>query len=288
MQGIIVKGIAGFYYVKTESMIIECKARGKFRHNELTPLIGDIVEIDAENDKGIINEIYERRNSLIRPAVSNVTQAFVVFSLQNPDINVDLVNKFLIQCEYNHIKAIVCLNKVDLVNMENYKSIINMIHSSGYKYLLISAKEGLGISELKKLLPGNVTVICGPSGSGKSTLLNKIFGKDVMEVGNISEKLKRGKHTTRHSELVEIDGGLLMDTPGFSSLDIDFISIDELEACFPEFSDYIGMCNFTHCLHYKEPNCAVKKAVEEKKIDQKRYDFYIKILLELQNRRKRK
>lgn len=288
MQGIIVKGIAGFYYVKAASRVIECKARGKFRHDELIPLIGDIVEIDVVKDKGIINEIHERRNSLLRPAVANVTQAFVVFSLRNPDINLDLINKFLLQCEYNHIKAIVCLNKIDLVNIADYKVILNMLNRSGYRNLLIGAKEGLRVDELKSMLPGNVTVICGPSGSGKSTLLNKIFGKDIMEVGLVSEKLKRGKHTTRHSELVEIDGGLLMDTPGFSSLDLNFITIDRLESCFPEFHDYIGMCNFTHCLHYKEPNCAVKEAVEEKKIDQIRYDFYIKTLVEIQNRRNRK
>jgi ribosome biogenesis GTPase / thiamine phosphate phosphatase len=285
MQGTIVKGIAGFYYIKTDEGIIECKARGKFRHDELTPMVGDIVEIAVKNGKGVIDKIHERSNKLIRPAVSNVTQALVVFALKNPEINEDLLNKFLISCEFNNLKVVVCFNKLDLASNEETNEIVDMIKSTGYEVLFIKAKEGYGIDQIKEKLKNNITVFCGPSGVGKSTILNTIAGRELMETGEISERLRRGKHTTRHSELIDVGDGFVVDTPGFSSMDIDFISKEELESCFPEFQEYIGTCKFTGCAHYKEPNCAIKNAVENSEINVKRYEFYVKILEEIKNRK---
>ncbi|WP_123054112.1 ribosome small subunit-dependent GTPase A [Clostridium sp. JN-1] len=280
MQGIITKGISGFYYIKVDKKIIECKARGKFRYDGFVPMVGDKVEISVKNGKGVIDKIYPRVNRLIRPPVANVTQALLVIALKNPDANVDLINKLLVNCEYNNLKVIICFNKVDLVNLEdeNVKEIVEMIKSCGYSAIFLKAKEGIGVENIIEVLDNNVTVFCGASGVGKSTILNSVVGKPVMKTGDISQKLKRGKNTTRHSELIEINGGFVVDTPGFSSIDIDFMSKEELQECFPEFREYIGRCKFTGCVHDKEPSCAVKKAVQDGKINIKRYEFYIKTL----------
>jgi ribosome biogenesis GTPase len=285
MKGTIIKGIGGFYYIKIDKGIIECKARGRFRHNELTPMVGDKVEITVKDENGVIDEIYPRINQLTRPAVANVTQALVVFALKNPEINIDLLNKFLLNCEFNNLKVIVCLNKLDLLENFQENEVKNMVEGAGYETIFLKAKEGFGIYELKERLIDNVTVLCGPSGVGKSTILNSIAGRELMEIGEISEKLRRGKHTTRHSELIDIGTGFIVDTPGFSSLDIDFISKDQLQNCFPEFFNYIGECKFTGCLHNKEPKCAVKDAVKNNKVNNKRYEFYIKTLEEIISRR---
>lgn len=285
MEGIIIKGIGGFYYIKTDEGIIECKARGKFRYNSLKPMVGDRVTIKVENGKGVIEDIHERSSELIRPTVANVTQAFVVFSIKNPDINLDLLNRFLTLCEYNDIHAVVCLNKEDLCTEEEKENLKELINDIGYEVLFINAKEGKGFDALKERLEHNITVLCGPSGAGKSTLLNSFIDREHMETGSVSEKIGRGKHTTRHSELIDVDNGYLVDTPGFTTLDVTFIDRDSLKYCFPEFNDYNNLCKFNGCNHYKEPKCAVKEAVEEGKINKLRYDFYIKTLEEIINRR---
>lgn len=281
MQGIITKGIGGFYYIKTEDGVYECKARGKFRLDELTPMVGDRVEIKLDNNsKGTIEKIFERKNKLIRPAIANISQAIIVCAFKNPNINLDLLNKFLLQCEYNEVNAVVAFNKVDLVENHENEDAVNMVKSAGYEILYLNAKEGIGIEKIREKLEGNLNVLCGPSGAGKSTIINKLVGKDVMETGQISEKLKRGKHTTRHSELIEIEGGFLVDTPGFSSLNIEDIEKDQVQFLFPEFIEHISGCKFTGCLHYKEPGCLVKDALEQGKINKKRYEFYIQIIEE--------
>ena len=285
MEGIIIKGIGGFYYIKTDEGIIECKARGKFRYNSLKPMVGDRVTIKVENGKGVIEDIHERSSELIRPTVANVTQAFVVFAIKNPDINLDLLNRFLTLCEYNDIHAVVCLNKEDLCTEEEKENLKELINDIGYEVLFINAKEGKGFDALKERLEHNITVLCGPSGAGKSTLLNSFIDREHMETGSVSEKIGRGKHTTRHSELIDVDNGYLVDTPGFTTLDVNFIDRDSLKYCFPEFNDYNNLCKFNGCNHYKEPKCAVKEAVEEGKINKLRYDFYIKTLEEIINRR---
>ncbi len=285
MEGVILKGVGGFYYIKTLSGIIECKARGKFRYESLKPMVGDKVKINIVNGKGVIEEILPRTSTLIRPTVSNVTQAFVVFAIKKPNINYDLLNKFLVLCEYNDIKSVVCLNKEDLCTEKEKIEVKEIINNIGYEVLFINAKEKRGIDELKRRLENNITVLCGPSGVGKSTLLNVLTDKKYMQTGEISEKLGRGKHTTRHSELVEIENGFLVDTPGFSTLGLDFIEKDDLKYCFPEFIKYNDLCKFKGCNHYKEPSCAVKENVELGNINKLRYDFYIKTLQEIMNRR---
>ena len=284
MEGIIIKGIGGFYYIKTDEGIIECKARGKFRYNSLKPMVGDRVTIKVENGKGVIEDIHERSSELIRPTVANVTQAFVVFAIKNPDINLDLLNRFLTLCEYNDIHAVVCLNKEDLCTEEEKENLKELINDIGYEVLFINAKEGKGFDALKERLEHNITVLCGPSGAGKSTLLNSFIDREHMETWCVSEKIGRGKHTTRHSELIDVDNGYLVDTPGFTTLDVTFIDRDSLKYCFPEFNDYNNLCKFNGCNHYKEPKCAVKEAVEEGKINKLRYEFYIKTLEEIINR----
>ncbi len=289
MNGKIIKGIGGFYYIKTEKGIIECKARGKFRHKDIKPMVGDNVEIAIEKGKGVIEDIEDRSSKLLRPAVANVSLAFIVFAIKNPDINFDLLNKFLVLCEYNNINVIVCLNKVDLVNEEEREEVKKRITDIGYEVLFINAKEKIGIEILKEKIEGNITVLCGPSGAGKSTLINALAERDHMETGKVSEKLGRGKHTTRHSELIEIHDGYIVDTPGFSTLEIkDLMNRDSLKYCFPEFEDYNEKCKFRGCLHNKEPQCSVKNAVEEGKINKFRYDFYIKSLLEIIEEEKKK
>lgn len=285
MEGTIVKGIGGFYYVKIDDNIYECKARGKFRYDELTPMVGDRVDISVKNNKGVIEKIHSRISELIRPTVANVTQAFVVFTLTNPDLNLDLLNKFLILCEYNNLNTVICINKIDLVELEKHETIIKMLRETGYEIVYLKAKEGYGIDSLIDRLKKNITVFCGPSGVGKSTLLNKLLGSDVMKTGDISQKLGRGKHTTRHSELVDFEDGFIVDTPGFSSLELDFILKEELQYCFPEFQEYLNGCKFSGCLHYKEPSCSLKNAVEKNLINKERYAFYVKTLEDIINRR---
>lgn len=287
MQGVIVKGIGGLYYVDVDEKIIECKARGKFRHKGETPMIGDEVIIEEENGKGVITEILKRRNQLIRPAVANVTQAFVVVTSKNPDLNLSLLYKFLVLCEYNYVVPIICFNKID-IESEYSKKIGNMLNEAGYEIMYVQGKHGVGIEQLKEKIRDNITVFCGPSGVGKSTILNKVLGRDAMKTGDISDKLKRGKHTTRHSELIRIEDGFLVDTPGFSSLELDFIDKEELQHMFPEFKEFKDGCKFNNCVHYKEPGCIIKEKVESGEINKSRYEFYIKTLEEIISRGNRK
>ncbi|MFA9398605.1 MAG: ribosome small subunit-dependent GTPase A [Clostridiaceae bacterium] len=283
MEGLIVKGIGGFYYVKTSTGIIECKARGIFRHKDLTPMIGDNVII-TEDDSPIISDILPRKNKLIRPPVANITQAYIIFSIKNPEMNIDLLNRFLITCEYFNIKAIVCINKIDLGSDSN--QIEDMLKKTNYKVIYIAAKEGIGLDYIKNNLKGNLSVFSGPSGVGKSTLLNKIVGNELMETGELSKKIKRGKNTTRHCEIIEVGQGFLVDTPGFSSIDCEFIKKEDLENLFPEFDNYKSQCKFNNCSHNKEVGCSIKEALSNGEIDKTRYEFYIKVLEEINSRRK--
>lgn len=288
MKGTIIKGIAGFYYVKTEeNELVECKARGKFRFNELTPMVGDVVEITVMNDKGVIDKVLPRKSKLTRPAVANITHALVVFAFKNPDINVDLLNRFLVLCEYNNLKITVCLNKSDLRDEKN-DEVINMLSQTGYDIIFVNATAGIGIDQIKEKLNSNITVLCGPSGAGKSTILNSIAGRELMETGNVSVKLGRGKHTTRHSELIEIENGFIVDTPGFSSLEVENIEKEQLQYYFPEFEKYMGECRFNGCIHHKEPDCKIKEALNNGEINKIRYNFYIKLIDEISNTRRKK
>ena len=289
MQGKIVKGIAGFYYVNVvESGIYECKAKGIFRKDKMKPLVGDDVEIEVldENEKtGNLVRIFPRKNQLIRPASANVDQAMVIFAVRQPDPNYSLLDRFLIAMEQQNIPTIICFNKQDLGTEDEVEKLKKIYSACGYQILTTSAHKEEGIAELKKLLEGKTTVVAGPSGVGKSSLTNLLQGEICMETGEISKKLKRGKHTTRHSQLITIgENTYMMDTPGFSSLFVEGIEKEQLRLYFPEIEECEGMCRFQGCVHINEPDCAVKEAVKEGKISTIRYESYKNIYDELKDK----
>ena len=291
MQGKIIKGIAGFYYVHVvESGIYECKAKGVFRKEKIKPLVGDVVEIDILDDtqkKGNIVEILERKNELIRPAVANIDQALVVFAVTKPKPHFNLLDRFLIMMESKGIPVILCFNKKDIATEPEIQELKEIYASCGYQIVFTSALEEENVDEVKRLLEGKTTAIAGPSGVGKSSLINILQPEAQMETGSISEKIERGKHTTRHSELIWIeDETYIMDTPGFSSFYIEGLEKEELKYYFTEFEPYEGTCRFQGCDHVHEPGCAVKQALEEGKIHQVRYNNYLEMYQELKDKRR--
>lgn len=285
-QGVIVKGIAGFYYVKTEEGdIIECKARGKFRKDKTSPLVGDKVSINMiDTSHGSIEEIHTRKSLLMRPNVANVDQAIIVFALKDPDLNYTFLNKILITIEHYEIDIIICLNKSDLDSGE-FEKAKEIYESVGYEVLKVNALTGEGLNELNEKLTGKISVFAGPSGVGKSTISNFIQEDVVMETGGLSKKISRGKHTTRHAQLIEISKDTyIVDTPGFSSIDLSFIKPSDLQYMFKEFN--LGECKFNSCLHNKEIGCKVKEDLENGIIKEDRYNAYISILDELNTTRR--
>lgn len=292
MKGKIIKGIAGFYYVHTpeENSIYECKAKGIFRNQNIKPLVGDDVEIDTENQpesKGTIVKILPRYNELIRPAVANVNQAMVIFAAAEPNPNLNLLDRFLIMMRKQKLETIVCFNKMDIVDDNEISLLKEVYKKCGYEVIFSSMIHKDGIAAIYELLKGKTTVLAGPSGVGKSTFINIIQPDANMETGVISEKIKRGKHTTRHSELIYIEENTyVMDTPGFSSLYIDEIEKEELKDYFIEFHEYDDQCRFNGCSHMNEPGCAVKDALKENKISRIRYDNYIHLYMELKEHKK--
>ena len=291
MRGKIIKGIAGFYYIYAEDgQVYECKAKGIFRKDNQKPLVGDNVEISIldENEKeGSVTAILPRKNSLIRPAVANVDQAFVIFAMENPKPNYMLLDRFLIMMEQQGIPAVVCFNKKDLGTEEELDFLYRTYTQCGYRVILSSALNGEGISEIHEILRGKTTVVAGPSGVGKSSLTNSLQGEIQMETGEISKKLKRGKHTTRHSQVIPVgEDTFLVDTPGFSSLYLTDMEEQELKNYFPEFREYEEECRFQGCRHIHEPGCAVKEALEEDKISRLRYEDYLALHQELKEKRR--
>ena len=284
LEGIITKGIGGFYYVKVGKITYECRARGLFRKQNIKPQVGDRVLIRAdEHDKtGYVEEIFDRTTELIRPAVSNVNQAIIVFAIRNPDPNLWLLDRFLLLASSQNLDVVICLNKIDIASQEEIDEIYDIYDNIGYKIINTSAEDDKGIDDLKEILKDKITVFAGPSGVGKSTLLNAVQPNLGLETGDISRKTSRGKHTTRHSELIELDlGGFVLDTPGFSSLDLTFLTDDELEEHFPEIHKAGQGCRFKGCKHLKEPGCKVKEGVEDGSISKSRYDNYVMFLEEL-------
>ena len=291
MQGKIIKGIAGFYYVNVvESGVYECKAKGSFRKEGIKPLVGDDVEIEIldENEKtGNIVQIKPRKNELIRPAVANIDQALVVFAVTKPKPHYNLLDRFLVMMEQKEIPVVLCFNKTDIAEHPEIAELQEVYAPSGYPVLFTSAREEANIEELKSLLKGKTTSIAGPSGVGKSSLINLLQSEVKMETGSISKKIARGKHTTRHSELIMIGAdSYIMDTPGFSSLYVNEFEKEELKYYFPEFAPYEGQCHFNGCDHIHEPGCAVKEAVEEGKIHKIRYEDYMEMYRELKERKR--
>ena len=291
MYGKIIKGIAGFYYVHVvESGVYECKAKGTFRKDKIRPLVGDNVEIDILDEKdmeGSITKILPRKNDLIRPAVANIDQALVVFAVTQPEPHFNLLDRFLVMMERKEIPTVLCFNKTDIAESPAITELKEIYSGCGYPVIFTSAREEENISQLKELLKGKTTAIAGPSGVGKSSLINLLQSQVKMETGTISRKIARGKHTTRHSELLVInEDSYIMDTPGFSSLYVNDFEKEELKYCFPEFEPYEGKCRFNGCGHIHEPGCAVKEAVEQGKIHRIRYENYVEMYRELQERKR--
>ncbi len=291
MQGKIVKGISGFYYVYVVGTgIYECKAKGAFRNQKIKPLVGDDVEIqvvDEEKKKGNVEAILPRRTQLIRPAVSNIDMALVIFAAAKPDPNFNLLDRFLCMMEYQKIPVTICFNKCDLIDADQRRELTDIYEPAGYRILFTSVKTGENLEVLKKLLQGKTTTVAGPSGVGKSSLVNQLQDEIYMETGQISEKIERGKHTTRHSEIIPIgEDAYIMDTPGFSSMDVPGFEKEDLWICYPEFIPHEPYCKFQGCSHINEPNCGVKDALAEGGISRVRYDNYVLLYEEMKQIRK--
>ena len=291
MQGKIIKGIAGFYYVNVvESGVYECKAKGVFRKEKIKPLVGDNVRIeilDEENKTGNIVEIFPRKNELIRPAVANIDQALVVFAVTKPTPHFNLLDRFLVMMERKEIPVVLCFNKKDIATSPEIAELEAIYEKCGYPIVFTSALEQENIEEIRRLLLKKTTAIAGPSGVGKSSLINLLQNQVQMETGTISRKIERGKHTTRHSELIAVDAdSYIMDTPGFSSLYVNDFAKEELKYYFREFASYEGQCRFQGCDHVHEPGCAVKEALEEGKIHPVRYKNYLEMYTELKEKKR--
>lgn len=291
MQGKIIRGIAGFYYVHIHGKgIIECKAKGVFRNKKVKPLVGDNVELeilDEDNNTGNIIEILPRKNSLIRPAVANVDQAVVIFAASFPKPNLNLLDRFLLMMQMQDVPTVICINKIDDTDNSEIDRIVDNYKNSGCNVYRTSTVTGEGIEEFGKCLKGKTSVLAGPSGVGKSSVMNCLFPEADMATGEISEKIKRGKHTTRHSELFCLaDDVYVMDTPGFTSLNLPDVEKEDLKEFYPEFDEYRAQCRFLGCVHINEPDCAVKSAVEEDRISSGRYENYKQFYEEISNRKK--
>ncbi|MGI6001259.1 MAG: ribosome small subunit-dependent GTPase A [Candidatus Merdisoma sp.] len=291
MQGKIIKGIAGFYYVHAgESGIYECKAKGIFRNQKIKPLVGDNVRmtvLDEQDKEGNIEEILSRKNELIRPAVANVDQALVIFAAAKPRPNFNLLDRFLILMQYQDVPAVLCFNKQDIVTEQELQLLKDTYISAGYEVHFTSAKEQSGIDEIRRILKGKTTAVAGPSGVGKSSLINLLSPEASMETGDISRKIERGRHTTRHSELFALDeDSYICDTPGFSSIYLPDMEKEELGSYFPEFAEYEEDCRFQGCAHIHEPDCAVQKALAEGRISPIRYENYKLLYNELKEKRR--
>lgn len=296
MQGKIIKGIAGFYYVYTENEegvpvgVYECKAKGIFRKEQIKPLTGDNVIIDIldeETKTGNIIQILPRKNQLIRPAVANIDQALVIFSIVKPEPNYNLLDRFLIMMEQQGLRSIICFNKQDIASQEEKCELKNAYEACGCTVLFVSAYTKDGMELLAKQLRGKTTALAGPSGVGKSSIINCLNPEANMETGDISRKIERGKHTTRHSEIIALHANTyLMDTPGFTSLKLFDMEKEELKQYYPEFAQYEQYCRFTGCAHLSEPDCSVKTAVEAGEISKVRYHNYQLLYKELQEQKK--
>ena len=283
MTGIIIKAYNGYYYVKEGNKLIACKLRGRLKKNRFSLGVGDKVDYTIlEDDNGIIEEILPRTTLLERPLVANVDQVILTFAAINPNINFNLLDKFLILAEKSALDIIICINKVDLVDTAQLQQKLSVYYNIGYNIIMVSAESCYNIEKLRANLKNKISVFAGPSGVGKSSILNAISPTLKLTTGGLSEKIARGKHTTRYAELLTLDeNSFVVDTPGFSFTEFEHILETELPYYFPEFTQFIGQCKFNTCIHDKEPNCAIKKAVEEKIITIDRYNSYLQILSEI-------
>ncbi|GIN70516.1 putative ribosome biogenesis GTPase RsgA [Bacillus sp. J14TS2] len=290
-EGIIIKALSGFYYVEDNGEVIQCRGRGVFRKNKITPLVGDHVVYQAENDKeGYIMEVKPRKNELIRPQVANIDQAFLVFSAKEPEFNPVLLDRFLVLIEFHQIIPVICITKTDLLQEAEFRMLqerLAVYERVGYKVVFLSSHTTEGIEQFRSMIGSHTSVFAGQSGVGKTSLLNALDPDLELETNEISTHLGRGKHTTRHVELIPIDHGFIADTPGFSSLEFNELATEDLAWTFPEIRVEGQACKFRGCSHEKEPKCAVKSAVETGIIDGSRYQHYLQFLGEIKERKPR-
>lgn len=298
-EGLIVKALSGYYYVKpntaVEDVFIQCRGRGILKKQGLTPLVGDlVVYTPTENGEGILEQLLPRTTELIRPPVANAELAVLLFSVREPDLNLQLLDKFLVHIEHAGLEVLICLTKEDLLEeqdtskSDSTRQIEAMYKEIGYDVIVTSSVSGLGTEEVKQKLQNKISVFSGQSGVGKSSLLNAMIPDLLLETGKISMKLGRGKHTTRHVELISLgNGGYVADTPGFSQLDFLELGVEELSNCFPEFLVYAENCKFRGCSHLHEPGCQVRQALEDHKIMPSRYEHYVQFHEEMKEKKRR-
>lgn len=299
-QGCILKALSGYYYVlpdgqsALDTMLIQCRARGVFKNRGISPLVGDKVTFELEHTgEGTVTEVHPRSSELIRPPIANVEQAILVFSVTEPELNTSLLDKFLVHIEKEGLNSVICLTKWDLLkdNMDAEKRIedlITLYREIGYEVIVTSSKRSKGIEAIRSHLINKMSVFAGQSGVGKSSLLNSLMEGLGLETNAISHRLGRGKHTTRHVELITLpEGGYVADTPGFSQLDFMELEPDDLSSCFIEFTPYADKCKFRGCIHLHEPSCKVQEAVQSGQIAKSRYDHYLTFLNEMRDRKRR-
>lgn len=290
-EGRIIKALSGFYYVESDRKVYACKGRGVFRNQNISPLVGDFVIFDKTNDEeGYIIEIAPRKNELKRPPIANIDQAVIVSSVVQPAFSSLLLDRFLVIVEAKNIKPMIVITKKDLATtkeIDEMNEIKKHYEKIGYPVMFLSLESTEGLEPIKAFFTDNITVLMGQSGVGKSTLLNSINPTFMIKTGEISMSLGRGKHTTRHVELLEINGGYVADTPGFSALDFTGIEAEDLSTYFIEMKERKEACKFRRCLHDKEPNCAIKLAVDNGEIEAFRYEHYLQFLQEIMSRKPR-
>jgi ribosome biogenesis GTPase len=282
-EGIVLRAYSSYYYVQSGALVYECKLRGRFKKERFSLIVGDRVDFSVLADgKGVIEDILPRQTLMMRPLVANVDQAVLTFAAKNPDLNLSLVDRFLVLAEHARLDIVICINKADLADTADLQDIIRRYESIGYKVITTVAKQGKGIDELEKCLKDRTTVFAGPSGVGKSTILNAVQPGFALQTGEVSEKIGRGKHTTRFAQLLALNmGGFVVDTPGFSSIEFTDIAPEDLMYYFPEMEEIAASCKFNQCLHWKEPKCSVKEAVNNNLISSDRYEHYLEFLAEI-------
>lgn len=288
LRGVVVKAYSSYYYVQSGEKVTECKLRGRFKKERFSLFVGDEVEYSATGgEKGVIEAILPRRTLLKRPTVANVDQVVLTFAAVNPDINTLLVDRFLVLAESSQLEIVLCVNKIDLTDLSGLNSLLEVYRAIGYPVLLTSARTGLGIGELRGRLSDRITVFAGPSGAGKSSLLNALQPGLALVTGEVSQKIGRGRHTTRYAELLPLaGGGFVVDTPGFSLTEFQDTGEQELGHYFPDIAALAPACKFSTCLHLKEPQCAVKSAVGEGRLARSRYESYLAVLAEIRDNKK--
>ncbi|MCK8817813.1 ribosome small subunit-dependent GTPase A [Natroniella sulfidigena] len=289
-EGRVLKALGGYFFVHDfeSKEVYRCTIRGRLKKEDCDVVTGDLVKFDLLDDgSGVVEERLERKNSLFRPVIANIDQVIITFAILEPDLDFKLLDRLLVLAEVADLEVTICINKVELASLEVAKKRLLPYQKVGYRVIYTSVKEELGLNALKEVLKDNVSVFAGPSGVGKSSLLNAIQPGLELKVGEVSQRIKRGRHTTRHVELLSLDNqGWVADTPGFSSLDLSFITTEKLQYFFPEFINYLGQCKFSPCSHSHEPQCAVKEAVAVEEIATHRYQNYLQFLEEVENKKR--